>query len=131
MPAYATASDYATFLGIADTYDATERLRIDAGLLNAQEDIDAVARFASYDPTSATVTAALTRATCARFRYLEETGDETGASRQWQTMRAGSVTLSRSDRDGAEAAASDLTLDARTARILMNAGLVGGIVRQW
>lgn len=128
MTAYATATDYAAYLGVSDTYDDTERARINAGLLRAQDDVDRATRAARYDTDDATIAAALKRATCARFRYLEEVGDETGAASQWQTIRAGQVTLARSDRDIVQAASGRASLDTTTTTILMNAGLLGGIV---
>lgn len=98
MAAYATATDYAEVTGVPDDYDATERARIDAGLLNAQDDINAAIRFQVYDITDEATATALTRATCQQFARHEETGDTgTGAASEYQTVRFGSVTLSRGD----------------------------------
>lgn len=128
MSAYATATDYAGYLGAADDYDDAERTRINAGLLRAQDDVVRAIRATVFDPSDETVQAELTRATCARFQYLEETGDETGAAAQWQTVRAGQTTLARSDRDSVQALSGRQTLDGKTVTILINAGLVSGIV---
>lgn len=128
MTAYATASQYAAYLGVADDYDTAERARITAGLLRAQEDVDAALRFATYDPTAELVTAALTRATCSRFDAIEQAGDETGALDEYSSVKIGTVSLSRGTTDGTPAARP--VLDRRTATVLSNAGLLSQIVGQ-
>jgi len=130
VTAYATATDYAAYLGVDDDYDDTERARIDAGLLRAQDDIADAVRYSTYDPTAETVTAALTRATCSRFDAIEESGDETGALSEYSSVKIATVTLTRAAGDGAGNAKTVAALDRRTARILRGAGLLSQITGQ-
>lgn len=128
MTAYATATDYAAYLGVADDYDDTERARITAGLARAQDDVDAAVQYAAYDPTAETVTTALSRATCSRFDAIEQSGDETGALDEYSSVKIGTVSLSRGTADGTPARRP--LLDRRTAMILRRAGLLSSIVGQ-
>lgn len=130
MPTYATATDYAAFLGVPDDYDAAERARINAGLLNAQDDVDGQIYFGRYDPASADVVTALTRATCARFQFAEAVGDDgVGAAQAFDSVRVGPVSLSRStDSDTVSSDVVTLALGPRAATILRNAGLITNIV---
>lgn len=130
MTAYATATDYATYLGVADDYDTAERARINAGLLRAQDDIDAAIVHVRYDPSAEQITDALTRATCARFQYHEETGDETGALDEWDAVRIASVSLSRSSSGSSTSTARRAALDSKTANVLRRVGLLTQIVGQ-
>lgn len=131
MTEYATASDYAAYRGVPDDYDDAERARIDAGLLAAQDDVDAAIAHVRYDPAAEQITTALTRATCARFHHYEETGDDTGALDEWDAVRIGSVSLSRSSSSAASApTARRALLDRKTANILRRVGLMTQIVGQ-
>lgn len=119
---YATASDYADYKGVADDYDDAERARINAGLLNAQDDIDSIVRMSFYDPASETVQTALTRATCARFDYTETTGDDgSGALDLFQSASAGSVSLTRATYRVDPIVAQ---IGQKAATILANAGML-------
>ncbi len=123
---YAVASDYAEYKGVEDDYDDAERARINAGLLNAQDDIDSVIRVSFYDPTSETVQTALTRATCARFDYAETTGDDgSGALDLFQSASAGSVSLTRATVSSSYRVDPIVAqIGQKAATILANAGLL-------
>jgi hypothetical protein len=125
---YATAADYAAYLGLGfpGDWDDAEIARIDAGLLLAQEDVDGQIYFSTYDADDATIQDALTRATSARFRYLENTGSEgDGSEFLYDSVRVGPVALSRStDKDTVEADPLAVALGQRAATILRNAGFI-------
>jgi len=127
---YATASDYAAYKGVADDYDTAERLRINAGLLAAQDDVNGQLRFAVYDLTNTAHTEALTRATCARFDYTEESGDDgSGLATQFNSMSLGSASLTRNSY--ASSATRSRLVDAlgtKAATILWAAGFWSGVV---
>jgi len=129
MTAYATAADYAAVMGVPDDYDDAERLRINAGLLNAQDDINAAIRYQRYDVDDEATATALTRATCQQFERAEETGDTgTGAASQFSTMRFGAVTLSRGDSTTAVSDSKRVAYSPRALATLAAAGLQSGIV---
>lgn len=132
MTAYATAADYAEYKGLPrDHYDAdaTETARINAGLLNAQDDIDSVIYFARYDLDDETTATALTRATCARFDYFESTGDTgDGAMQMFDSAGIGSVRLAQAGDSSGGQSRTEQLVGPRAARILANAGLLSGVV---
>lgn len=132
MTTYATASDYAAYLGLEfpGEWDAAEIARIDAGLLRAQDDIGGQISFARYDYTDADIAAALKRATCARFEYVEETGDDgSGALSLYDNVGIGSVRLAKSAFASSRVANPLVeALGERAARILTNAGILSGAV---
>ncbi|WDZ91147.1 hypothetical protein [Nocardiopsis sp. HUAS JQ3] len=101
------------------------------GLLDqATEDIDGALLTAVYDvdadgmPTAPAVVAALARATCAQAVWLDESGDRSGAGRQWATASLGGASYGRAS-DGSPGTGD---LGPRAARILANAGLLSARV---
>lgn len=131
MSTYATATDYAAYKGIPDDFDTAERARINAGLLSAQDDVAGLVRLSVYDPANADVITALQRATCARFDYAEQTGDDgTGGANGWASVGIGTVHLSRGESQAAVATAGQLAerIGQRTLDILTNAGLLSSVV---
>lgn len=131
MTTYATATDYAEFKGVADDYDTAERARINAGLLNAQSDVDGQIRFMRYDLTDEAITTALTRATCARFDYMEESGDDgSGVFGIYDSTAIASVRLARRTGTGAEKPTDPVVeaLGNRAAQILYAAGIISAVV---
>lgn len=129
MP-FATAADYAEFKGLPrDHFDAddVERRRIDAGLLNAEDDVrDAVAT-TLYVATDAAVATALRRATCAQFDDEEKTGGLAELGAHFQSVKIGGVALSSSARTTDRPAHS--ALGTQAMRILRAAGLLGPALR--
>jgi hypothetical protein len=80
---------------IPDDPEATRKLtraseRIDLALISSVYDVDDDGL-----PTDAEVIAAMRDATCAQALWFMETGDETGAAGQYQTVSIGSVNLGR------------------------------------
>lgn len=133
MPTYAIASDYAEYKGVADDYSAEERARINAGLLSAQDDVQGQILFSVYDYADEATATALKRATCARFDYMETSGDDgTGTFGLFDSIAIGSVRLAKnSSAAAAEAADRDPLAEAlgvKAAQILRNAGLISGVV---
>lgn len=133
MTVYATAEDYAEYLGLTypGDWDEAEVARINAGLRNAQEDVDREIRFSVYDPTDETILDALARATSARFEFGETTGDDgSGEFGLYDSVAIGSVRLARStDADSVRPSALAVALGPRAATILENAGFFTAVVR--
>lgn len=132
MP-YATASDYASYKGLEypGSWDEAEIARIDAGLLQAQDDIDSALYYEFYLASSETVIAALTRATSARFDYMELTGDDgSGAFDVYDSTRIGSVALAKRVGNSTDQKRDELVakLGTKAAQILFNAGMISGVV---
>jgi ABC-type xylose transport system substrate-binding protein len=132
--AYATVDDYVNYKGLvwpANDWDEAEIARINAGLLSAQDDVDSVILLSSYDPTAEATITALTRATCARFDFMEEVGDDgTGVMSGYDSVAIGSVRLAKNTGQGTRVT-TDPAEDAvgpRAATILRNAGLLTGLV---
>lgn len=121
---YATTADLARYLGGAPPLGARRLLHraselVDEALLCAVYDTDAAEL-----PTDPKVAQALARATCAQVRWWGETGDETGALAQFQSVSMSGVSLSRgSQARGNAIPAQRLCADARM--FLANAGLTG------
>lgn len=132
MTTYATASDYAAYLGLEfpGEWDDAEIARINAGLLKAQDDLAAQITYARYDATDPDIIEALKRATAARFEFVEENGDGgTGALAMFDSVGIGSVRLAKSA--FASSRAADPLVEAlgeRAARILTTAGILTGAV---
>lgn len=130
---YATAEDYATALGktwpVAE-WDDAEVARINAGLVDAQVDIDDATYFSRYDPTDPEALDVLMRATVARFRFMEDSGDDgSGVQSMYDSASVLSVSLSRRAQ-GATAAVDPLVLKlgVRAAQILRSGGMISGVV---
>lgn len=134
MTTFATAEDFAEYKGLPrDHYDsdATEKARVNAGLLSAQDDVAGVVFFSIYSTDDAEKTTALTRATCARFDYMEQTGDDgTGAAGAYDNVRIGSVSLAKSVFASSGKSVDEVTakLGPKAAQILFNAGFLYGAV---
>jgi hypothetical protein len=114
---YASTADLADFAG-ADAVDE-DSLRL---LARASEEVDSLLLAAVYEttadglPVDPTIADALKRATCAVVEWWAETGDETGAGRQFTESQIGTVRLKRAD-NAPDAA-------PRAMRILAAAGLL-------
>lgn len=99
---YATPEQFVLAAGgELGSLDDQERGRLMALLKSAEAEIRKPMRFAVYDvnidgtPRDAWVREALADATCAQARWFEETGGASGAGARFDSIRAGSTSLSR------------------------------------
>lgn len=128
-PQYATSADLAAWLGTAPPVGA-DRLLVQASraindaLLTAVYPIDDAG-----NPTDAAQIQALRNATCAVVEWWLETGDELGASGDWQSASAGDVSISKST-TGTTTQVSTSSLPARAWGELTRSGLLPGTVFQ-
>ncbi|MFJ5883464.1 hypothetical protein [Kitasatospora cineracea] len=123
MAAYATPADLTAWTGRPAPADA-ERL-----LARASDDVDSALLTACYPvdstgaPTDPVHVAALTAATCAQVEYQLAAGDDgTGAAARWQSVSAGSISLSTT---APAPAGGAVDLAPRAWRALQRAGLTG------
>lgn len=128
-PQYATTTDLAEWLGTAPPVGASRLLvqasrAINDALLTAVYPVDD-----NGSPTDATQIQALRNATCAVVEWWLETGDELGASGDWQSASAGDVSISKST-TGSSTQVSATSLPARAWGELTRAGLLPGTVFQ-
>jgi hypothetical protein len=128
MPVYATADQLAGFVPEAVTVpDEPEASRL---LAHASEVVDGLLLTAVYDvgddgaPTDEQVAAALRAAACAQALWWLETGDESGAQAQYQSVSIGSVSLTRGYTSGASATGPAQTISPRAVSILQQASLI-------
>jgi len=112
---HATAADWATYIGTTQPAGLTMLLR------RASLDVDRALVSAIYDDTDADLLAALAEATCEQADALRAGGATYGNPNPYQSVSAGSISLSRTSRssDGTE-------LSPRAWQILCGAGLTGG-----
>jgi len=122
---YATTVDLANYLHGPPPADAQRKLA------RASRRIDSLIRTAVYDadsvtgmPTDAKILAAVRDATCALVEWWGETGDETGAAAQMQSVSIGSVSLGRGYTGAGSATGTDQTLSAEAIDHLRSAGLL-------
>ncbi|WP_405018170.1 hypothetical protein OHV05_15385 [Kitasatospora sp. NBC_00070] len=122
-PAYATPAQLAEWTG-QPAPPGAERL-----LARASEDVDSALLHAVYPvdstgaPTDPAHVAALVAATCAQVEYQLAAGDDgTGAASRWQSVSAGSISLSTS---APAPAGGAVDLAPRARRALQRAGLTG------
>lgn len=134
---YATPVDLAAYLGAAAPADATRLLAraseaVDDALLTSvyATDVDGY-------PTDTDQREAVRLAACAIVEWWGDergTGDETGVSSAWTTVRAGSVSLGRSGGSGGASGGSGSTqvrpgtLPPRAYSYLRRSGLLPGVV---
>ncbi|MGY0023754.1 hypothetical protein ACVHNB_32895 [Streptomyces sp. YJ-C3] len=91
---YATTTQLAEYLGTAVPLDAV-RLLTDAS--RALDDMLRAARYCVDDdgmPTDPAASAAFAEAVCAIVQWWDETGDPVGAGAGWDSVSAGSISLS-------------------------------------
>jgi len=98
MTAYATVSQYRAWSGDTLTPDGIVSVKLD----RASEDIDQALIAAVYAtdsngmPTDARITDVLRRATSAQAQYLLAVNDDAGVKREYSSVSAGGVSVSRS-----------------------------------
>lgn len=112
---------------------------VNALLDDAAEELQGVLRFARYrvdttgEPTETYVTTAIVRAICAQAVYFENNPESrTEAIRQFDSISAGSMTLSTNRGSNTGTGKGDLlipTASVRALRILKNAGILPTTVR--
>lgn len=122
---YATTVDLANYLHGPPPTDAQRKL------VRASRRIGSLIRTAVYDadettgmPTDATILAAVRDATCALVEWWGETGDETGAAAQMQSVSIGSVALGRGYTGAGSATGASQTLSDEAIEHLRGAGLL-------
>lgn len=98
--------------------------RVDRLLFAAVYDTDPV----SLLPTDADVATALSEATCEQALWWLETGDESGASQQYQSVSAGSISLTRGYSSGGSATGRDQNVSPAAVEVLQLAGLLPGTI---
>lgn len=123
---YATATEYAEWLGEEKPPTGAARLLRDASL-EVDEMLLTAHYNVSYDgmPTDATVIAALRDATCAQADYRDEHGDEAAIIQGDETLSLGVLTLG--GRKGSASKEAGLPQHSpKSVRILRLAGLIPG-----
>lgn len=132
---YATRADLEAYLPAALTLPAEpEATRM---LTRASEVVDDLLVTAVYDvdagllPTDTTVAEALRQATCAQVAWWIETGDETGAAAQYQSVSIGSVSLSRGYSGAGSSTGTAQRISDDAMRHLRRVGLVGNHPLSW
>ena len=93
--AYATPVDLQNYTGVTSVSDDTRKLQRASDLLDSALRAAVYAVDTSGNPTDATVIAAFRDAVCAQVEWWRETGDETGAAGQWQSVTLGPATMVR------------------------------------
>lgn len=120
--AHATAGDWATYIG------TTEPAAISQLLANASLDIDGALIGSWYDATDADVLAALAEATCRQAAALAGSGAADGIPSPYQSVSAGSITLTRGSAAAGRGPLTGTELSPRAWQVLQNAGLIGHAV---
>lgn len=94
---YATQTQYETYTGQTAPADITARLTRASRFMESR-----VFRLCWYEvdedgyPTNTLVAEAFADAVCAQVQWWAETGDELGTAGQWDSVKLGSLSLSRS-----------------------------------
>lgn len=93
---YATSADYQSYTGQTPPADIEARLGRASRFLDS--DVFRLCWFEADEdgyPANAIVAEAFAAAVCAQVQWWAETGDELGAAGQWDSVKLGSLSLSR------------------------------------
>lgn len=98
---YATSADYLAYTGQTPPADIDARLGRASRFLDS--DVFRLCWFVADEdglPTNTVVAEAFSAAVCAQVQWWGETGDELGSGGQWDSVKLGSLALSRGSSSG-------------------------------
>lgn len=130
MATYATRDDLVASDFVPSTMTVPDDPEATRLLARASRRIDSLLITALYDtddqdlPTDVAAAAALRDATCAQVAWWLQTGDESGAQAQYQSVQIGSVSLTRGYTSGASATGTSQVISEEAVRVLHQAGLL-------